>query len=168
MKQATLLRLNERTPMLQTVDELSTGMMGNHCMSQRNNYYMLTGVKLSTEFVNLIMEKVDMIVSFLYKIKSIERHATMKGTTSQFMKENGLQKLYKNPVINHSPLMYFLFTFLLFSFDIILLFIYKHCSMFRFMRTEIKIINFIFCMKSFHIFRTRRFPRCVQICFTDD
>lgn len=52
-------------------------------MGQRNNYYMLTGVKLSTEFVNVIMEKVDMIVSFLYKIKSIERHASMKGNKNQ-------------------------------------------------------------------------------------
>ncbi|CAL8109338.1 unnamed protein product [Orchesella dallaii] len=59
-------------------------MMGNHCMGQRNNYYMLTGVKLSTEFVNVIMEKVDMIVSFLYKIKSIERHASMKGGQEDF------------------------------------------------------------------------------------
>lgn len=77
--QDTLSRLNERTPLLQTIEELSTGMMGNHCVGPRNNYYMLTGVKLTTEFVNVIMEKVDMIVSFLYKIKSIERHASVEG-----------------------------------------------------------------------------------------
>lgn len=55
------------------------GMTGNHCLGQNDNFYMLTGVKLSTEFLNVIMEKVDMIVSFLYKIKSIDGHVSMTG-----------------------------------------------------------------------------------------
>lgn len=62
---------------------------------------MLTGVRLSTEFVNVIMEKVDMIVSFLYKIKSIERHASGAGIHSTFRLLAGVPPNISDPFMNY-------------------------------------------------------------------
>jgi len=46
---------------------------------------MMKGVKLSTEFANVIMEKVDMIVSFLYKLKKYESRIKNKKEVGKSM-----------------------------------------------------------------------------------
>jgi len=63
--------LDERSRKLRKIEELSTGLMGEGCMGN-HEFEMMKDVNLSTEFANVIMEKVDMIVSFLYKLKKYE------------------------------------------------------------------------------------------------
>ncbi len=66
--------LDVKTEKLRKIDELSkTGVTsGEGCLGPGVEFEPLRDVNLSTEFANVIMEKVDMIVSFLYKLKKYE------------------------------------------------------------------------------------------------
>lgn len=75
--------LDVRSKKLRKIEELSTGLMSEGCMGT-HEYEMMKDVNLSTEFANVIMEKVDMIVSFLYKLKKYESRIRNKKEVGMY------------------------------------------------------------------------------------
>ena len=84
--QETIRVLDSKTEKLRKIDELSkTGVTPEveGCVGSAE-FEMLINVSLSTEFANVIMEKVDMIVSFLYKLKKYEARVRNKKEVGKY------------------------------------------------------------------------------------
>jgi hypothetical protein len=85
IQQEMIRELDEKTSRLRKIEELSTGLISDQCAGGGQEFEMMKNVKLSTEFSNVIMEKVDMIVSFLYKLKKYESRIRNKKDVGEWM-----------------------------------------------------------------------------------